>query len=241
MILMDLHAHSSGISTCCRITGEQGVDEAIKAGLGGFVLTNHYVATYVGGEKYASYEEFAASYVEEFHRVREYGAKKNFSVLFGLEVTAGWGDWIHLLIYGVDEAFILSHPKICLYSLEEIYEAVHEWGGILIQAHPYRIEPFLQELRFLDGVEVNCHPHVRYGGSFAAEMEAIARENGKLLTCGGDYHGDASYRPQCGVYLPEEVTDGLALKEYLCSAPQVTLCVHEPEGECFEICYGKNF
>lgn len=240
MILMDLHAHSSGISTCCLICGKIGVDAALEAGVGGFALTNHYADGYVACGKYASYEALAKAYVEEFHRVRDYGAKKGFPVLFGVEVTAEWDDRIHLLIYGVDEAFILSHPKICLYSLEEIYEAVHEWGGILIQAHPYRIEPRLQDLRFLDGVEISCHPHVRYGGSFAAEMEAIACENGKLLTCGGDYHGDASYRPQCGVYLPEEVTDGLTLKEYLCSAPQVTLCVHEPEGPVFDVHYQRK-
>lgn len=239
MILMDLHAHSSGISTCCRICGKLAVDEAISSGLGGFVLTNHYTEHYVGTQRYSTYEDFADEYVEEYRRIKEYGDGKGFSVFFGVEITSVWDDAVHLLVYGVPTSFVTDHPRMCLYSFEQLYDVVHQYGGILIQAHPYRIQPRLQDLKYLDGVEISCHPHLRYGGSFTSEMKQIAQEHGKLLTCGGDYHGDVSYRPQCGVFVPKELTDTVALKDWLLAQKSLTLRVHEPGGDWHDVFYQR--
>ncbi len=240
MILMDLHVHSSGISTCCRISGEKGVDFAKERGLGGFVLTNHYVDNYVGGSRHGTYEELASHYREEYRRVRDYGTRVGFSVLFGMEITAGWDRDVHLLVYGVDEQFVTEHPRVCLYSARELYDAVYAAGGILVQAHPYRRAPRLQDLSLLDGVEISCHPNPTFGGSFALQMLEIARENGKILTCGGDYHADVPYRPGCGVFLPEGVRDGPSLATYLKTAPELQLQVHEPGGEIFSLKYSRK-
>ena len=37
-MLIDLHAHSSGISKCCRIDAEEVVREAVRIGLDGICL-----------------------------------------------------------------------------------------------------------------------------------------------------------------------------------------------------------
>ena len=237
MILMDLHAHSSGISTCCRDSFERIIDCAKENGMGGLVLTNHYVSSYVVNE---DYESFAKKYLEEYYKAKEYGDSVGIKVFFGVEVTAEWEKSVHLLVYGVPTSFVTDHPRMCLYSLEKLYDVVHEYGGILIQAHPYRIQPRLQDLRYLDGVEISCHPHLRYCGSFASEMKQIAQESGKLLTCGGDYHGDVSYRPQCGVFVPEALTDTVALKDWLLAQKSLTLRVHEPGGDWHDVYYQRT-
>lgn len=239
MMLIDGHAHSSAISGCCRISGKDGIDVAKMAGLDGFVLTNHYHEGYIGGEKFPTREFFAEKYVEEYRALKEYGDSVGFRVLFGVELTSGWDHSVHLLIYGVDETFVLENPNLFQYSLEELYSLVHDAGGILIQAHPYRGIPRLQDLNYLDGVEISCHPHSHYGGPYVEEMKAIAQENGKILTCGGDYHADIPYRPQCGVFVPEEITDSRGLKEFLCRKQPVTLRVHYPYGEPADLVYEK--
>ena len=236
MILVDLHAHSAGISTCCRVPYSVGIDHARAAGIEGFVLTNHYVSNYVEGE---DYEAFARAYLEEFDGAKQYGDSVGFRVFFGVEVTAEWNKAVHLLVYGVPTCFVSDHPRMCLYSLEELYCTVHEYGGILVQAHPYRKQDRLCDLNFLDGVEISCHPHLHYGGSFASEMKQIAAKNGKLLTCGGDYHADVKYRPQCGVFVPKEISHGVALKDWLISQPRLTLRVHEPAGEWYDLTYQR--
>lgn len=96
---------------------------------------------------------------------------------------------------------------------------------MLIQAHPYRRKRNLLDVAYLDGVEVNSHP--LYRRSDFEEMLANAKENGLILTCGGDYHAD-TYRPRCGTFLPDTLADGTTLGTYLTAADAVMLRIHEP-------------
>jgi len=63
-MLFDLHAHSSGISHCCRIPAEEVIHRALAVGLDGIVLTNHYqdLRNYFNG---GSCDDFARRYVAE--------------------------------------------------------------------------------------------------------------------------------------------------------------------------------
>ena len=47
-MLIDLHAHTSGISRCCRIPAPEVLRRAKEVGLCGIVLTNHYTKSYLG-------------------------------------------------------------------------------------------------------------------------------------------------------------------------------------------------
>ncbi len=237
MTLVDMHAHSSGISTCCRIPYNTVIQRAKETGIGGIVLTNHYVKTYVADDRY---EDFAEAYLSEYHKAKGYGDSVGVKVFFGVEVTMDWDKNVHLLVYGVPHSFVTDHPRMCLYSLEVLYRTVHEYGGILVQAHPYRRQPRLQDLNYLDGVEISCHPSLHYGGSFASELKKIAEENGKLLTCGGDYHADVAYRPQCGVFIPEDLSGDKALAEWLIAQNSLTLRVHEPGGDWHDVFYQRK-
>ena len=58
----------------------------------------------------------------------------------------------------------------------------------------------------------------------------IAAENKLLLTCGGDYHAD-TYRPHCGMYLPDDIGNNNELRDYLLDTKEVKLCIHEPNEE----------
>ena len=83
-MLIDLHAHSKGISKCCKIFGNDMVILTKDKGLDGIVLTNHYDKSYlINNDK----NEFAERYVNEYRYVKECGDKINFKVFFGIEVT----------------------------------------------------------------------------------------------------------------------------------------------------------
>ncbi len=224
-MLIDLHAHSSGISQCCRASYEAAIQAALSAGLDGIILTNHYHKGYVKDGDYAA---FARRYTDEFRSAKEYGETVGCKVFFGAEVSMERHNLAHVLIYGIDEAFIESHPMLFDLPQEEFYHLLKSVGGTVVQAHPYRSKPHLLDPRFLDGVEVNCHP--LYGKSDFADMVEIATKNRLLLTCGGDYHAD-TYRPTCGVYLPDDLQSGVEIGQYLLNAPQLTLCIHEPNTE----------
>lgn len=234
-MLIDLHAHSSGISKCCRIDAEAVVKAAKEVGLDGIVLTNHYQSSYLKGE---APEEFAERYFEEFHHARRLGERVGCRVLFGIEVTAERYKGVHLLIYGVGEDFLREHPTVYELSLEALYGEVHNAGGVLIQAHPMRIVDRLLDTQYLDGVEISCHP--LYEGTHIEELRAVAERDGLLLTCGGDYHAD-THRPRCGMYLPTEITDGVALGTYLRDTETVRLAVQEVDAhEPYDVVYTRR-
>ena len=224
-MLIDMHAHSSGISRCCRITYEKVIDFAREVGLDGIILTNHYDKSYVDDGDFSA---FARRYTEEFRRARAYGEAVGCSVFFGAEVTMARHDGTHMLLYGIEEGFIEENPCIFDLTEEELYRLVKSMGGAMVQAHPFRGKGYLLDVRFLDGVEVNCHP--LYGKSDFADMLKIAEENRLILTCGGDYHAD-TYRPKCGVYLPDDLKSGVDIGRYLLSAERLKLCIHEPNTE----------
>ena len=102
-MLIDLHAHSSGISRCCIIPYETVIRTAREVGIDGIVLTNHYQKSYV---KDGDYSAFAKRYTEEFRLAKAYGDSIDFKVFFGVEVTMERCGGAHVLLYGVTESFI---------------------------------------------------------------------------------------------------------------------------------------
>ncbi|MBQ9801955.1 MAG: hypothetical protein IJW51_02650 [Clostridia bacterium] len=235
-MLIDMHAHTKGISRCCRVTAPEVVMAAKAAGLDGIVLTNHYQKSYVTDGDYAA---FARRYVEEFHFTRQCGEADGCRVLYGIEVTMERYTRAHMLVYGVGEDFLLRHPTLFDYTQEELFHLVHENGGILVQAHPYRRSPEdLLDPALMDGVEISCHP--LYTCTYAEEMRSLADRHGLVLTCGGDYHADTR-RPVCGMYLPDTITCGEQLAPYLTGAASLHLLVDEiDEQPPYEMEYKVN-
>lgn len=225
-MLIDLHAHTSGISPCCRIDYEKVIDTAIEKGIDGIVLTNHYQKSYMGE---ISETEFIKNYIREYELTRKAAEKKNFRVFFGVEVTMEKYPNVHMLIFGVEPSFLEENEGICDLTQEELYSLVKTYDGILVQAHPFRNGCTVLDTKFLDGVEINCHP--LYKNSYREELISIAIENNLRITSGGDFHAD-TYRPKCGMYMPDDIRGEKALKNYICTAEKITICHHEPDAEC---------
>ena len=233
-MLIDFHAHSSGISRCCKIDGENMLLVAKSKGIDGVVLTNHYDKNYVTIDA----AELAKRYIKEFLLVKSYEVKYNIKVFFGIEVTLARHNNAHMLIYGVDCNFLLKYPDIFYYEQKELYKLVKEHGGILVQAHPLRGgKNVLLDFDYLDGVEINCHP--LYDGSHIKFLSKIAKENNFILTCGGDFHND-THRAKCGVYLDDSLTEMEDIVLYLTTSKVIKMFIQEPDSmEGFEYLYEK--
>lgn len=234
-MLIDMHAHSSGISTCCRIPAPEVIDAAAAAGIQGIILTNHYNKSYVTD---GDFNGFARRYVEEYRFAKAHGDEKGFPVLFGVEVQMELHDRVHMLVYGVEPQFVLKHPSLFDYSQEELYRLVKAEGGAMVQAHPLRRgKNVLLDPAYLDGVEINSHP--LYDGSHLDELRAFATEHGLILTSGGDYHAD-THRPCCGAVLPDGIktTD---VGAYLLKVESIELCYQEPhERTCRRTVFSRK-
>lgn len=110
--LIDLHTHTTHSSPCSRMTAEELIEAAIKAGLDGVAVTEHLVIE-------------GAEVAQELAR-RKYG----FPVFRGVEAHATiFGD---VLVFGCYRDF---EPQISWLALRHVVAAS---GGVLIPAHPFR-------------------------------------------------------------------------------------------------------
>jgi hypothetical protein len=227
-MLIDLHAHSSGISDCCKASGADILAAAKAVGIDGLCLCNHYYVKYLErrGESAA---EFAKSYLTEYNAVKSLADKAGMRLFFGIEVSPEPHPNVHLLVYGVEQDFVLQHPEMYHYTQAELYAVVHQNGGYLVQAHPMRKgKNVLLDPKYLDGVEISSH--LLYDGTHYAELATYAKQNGLLLTSGGDYHADTP-RSRCGVYLPEDLTSSHAVMKHLCDTDSIRLVCQESADE----------
>ena len=227
-MLIDLHAHTSGISKCCRYRASKVLESAYEAGIDGIVLTNHYQKNYIDVEKV---NDFVEEYTEEFYSTQNLGEQSGVKVFWGIEVTMELYPNVHMLIYGVDTDFLKNHPLIFDYTQKELYDLVKNNNGVLIQAHPFRNGTTVLNTEFLDGIEINCHP--LYNNSYSQEILKIANENGLAVTCGGDFHAD-TYRPKCGIYLPDNIANSCELGEYIKNTRKVRMCIQEPNSNLYQ-------
>ncbi len=211
---IDMHVHTSGVSKCSRVSVKEAVDYKLLDGYDGFVLTNHCQSFYYLASEHGKYIE---GLLTEYKRAKEYGDKKGFKVFLGIEVTLVnpfYSDW---LLYGATEEFLKDTP--CLYKLSqrELYALCQDAGVLLVQAHPFRGDTgYCDDMKpgyadALDGLEINCTP-----GDFLTKEKVLrwAKENGKFVTCGTDYHFRDN-RVKGGTFLPKWVNSSADIVKYL--------------------------
>lgn len=228
-MLIDPHVHTSGVSPCCRMDHREILDEAKRIGLDGVAITNHYHKPYIGDEDLT---HFANRFVKEFEDALAYGKEIGMKVFFGVEVSTRRYGNAHVLVYGITPDFIYDNPEMYDYTQEELYLAAKKAGGAVVQAHPFRNGAEMFDPRFIDGIEINCHP--LYKSSYAGLLIDLAKRHGLALICGGDFHAD-SYRPRCGTYFPDETACDRDLADYILTSRCTRMLVQEPNVDSSDI------
>lgn len=221
-MFFDLHCHTSGISRCCKLPFNSILDTDLSCGYDGIVLTNHYTDYDL---KEYGVRGFVDRYIEEFEKTEGYARKIGMTAFFGAEITMSYNEAVHLLIYGVTPEFLINNPDLPNLSQQALYEVCKNNGCALVNAHPYRYGMTVQDIKYLDGVEVNCH--FRHGSCHEKELTEIAKNNGLALTCGCDYHGD-SERPGGGIYLPNDIKSNEDLVKYIKCGKTFSIRVNDP-------------
>ncbi len=220
-MLVDLHAHTKGISHCCKITAEDNIILAKEHGFNGLAIANHYVADYFEPD---FYYEWIEKYIDEWNACLELGKKHSIRIFRAVEVTADYDRRVHLLIYGADESFLRNNPRLNERSLPELYRLCKQNGCALVQAHPFRGGATVQDTDCLDGVEINCHPAHRSGRT--KEILDAIKNTCLAVTVGCDYHAD-TYRPDGGVFLPKEIETDQDLAKFVLNSKDFKLQVHD--------------
>lgn len=208
-MLIDAHSHTSAISWCSRRTAEEIIAQCIYDKTDGIVLTNHCKKEYTDN---IAYNVWCKQYNDEFFHAKSVGDKNGVKVFFGIEVTSAEMKNIDYLIYGITPEKLLLSPPLFDLTQRQLFEYCKNNGFLLYQAHPYRNGATPQNPEYLHGVEINCHP--LYKTSEEKKVREFAEKNNLRLSCGADFHGD-TYKPKCGMYIPDYINDGVGFAEYL--------------------------
>lgn len=212
----EFHAHDRLCSACARSTPAEMVDAYRRAGYSGMCFTNHFLRGNTAVDRSLPWEQKIRAYWDAYRRAAEYAVDKDFSVFFGIEHA--YGDGKEALTYGIDLGFLLAHPDLDQYPLDEYAAAVHAAGGFISQAHPFREASYINpdvmpRPECLDAVEVfNFYNQPAWN----ARAERYAKEHGLYRTSGGDEHWACSAGlGMAGMAFPYKIESGAALVEAL--------------------------
>ena len=205
----ETHCHANACSKCAHSTPQELVRAYKNAGFAGLVLTDHFVLGYNCVDRSLPWAAQMECYHQAYLEAKDEGDKLDFDVIFGIEHAYGGGQ--EVLCYGIDLNFLLNNPDIPQLELGEFAQRVHDYGGILIQAHPYRYGGWEVAVRpeCIDGIEVYNAGNEPLRNRMALQK---ARQIGGILTAGADSHAVWEERVgTAGIALPYRVRDGRQL------------------------------
>lgn len=193
--LYETHLYTSPASACANNSGYDMAEAAHKAGYAGIIVTDHNWGGNTGIDRSLPWESWVDEFAKGYLDARRYADTHDFDVFFGYE--AGFNG-TEFLIYGITPEWMRAHPELHTVDIEMQYKLIHDAGGMVIHAHPFRDEWYIPEIRlypeFVDGVEgVNathsshlstCHNDA----SFDERAIAYARENALPMSAGSDIH-----------------------------------------------------
>lgn len=202
----ETHCHSAQCSMCAQSSAQMLVRAYHAAGYTGLVLTDHFIFGHTAVPASLPWPERMRRYYGAYLDAKAVGDTLNFDVIFGLEHA--YGDGKEVLIYGVELDFLLVNPDIPHISLDELVNRVHEAGGVVIQAHPYRARHYVNmavgpRADIVDGIEV--YNACNAPGEDPQALE-LAKTGNYIITCGGDIHSAEDARiGAAGVVLSHRV------------------------------------
>lgn len=181
----ETHLHTSEVSPCSIVPAKKTVQEYHRAGYDGIVVTDH-LGPYSLDHFTGTAKEKIECFLNGYYLAKEEGERLGFTVLLGAEICL-YGKPNEFLLYGLPPDFYLQHPTLYSAVLPELFSIVHEAGGLVVQAHPFREYCTIQDPAFMDGIEVfNGNPRHNSRNELA---EGFARRHKLTVqTSGSDYH-----------------------------------------------------
>lgn len=214
---IDLHVHTSEVSSCGRVPAAEMVRLYCEAGYDAIVITDHLIA---GKNAEMPMDERVRWYLSGYHAAKAEGDKRGLTVLLGAELRfdCGYEDY---LLYGLTEADIapIMHDLDDGILPGDFYRRLRKENRmVLIQAHPFRPDLHQAPLDELDGIEVyNGHPEHDSHNDLAM---ARALQGGEhfIKTSGSDAH-KVHHVGRGGMVVDEVIADSQALARWLRAHP----------------------
>ena len=187
MYRYETHLHTVESSACGATPGREYPAIFRDRGYDGIFITDHFFHGNTRPSRDLPWPDYVDAYMKGYEEAKKAGDAIGFKVFFGIEENFDGDEY---LLYGVEKDWLLAHPALLSYSRAEVYAAVHEGGGIMVHAHPYRERMYLRAIHLTpsvsDAIEVFNAGNEPYQNALDLEY---ARELGLPMTSGSDIHG----------------------------------------------------
>lgn len=211
--LYETHLHTNQGSACGVNSGYEMAKACKEAGYTGIFVTDHNWGGNTCVNKELNFSEWMRLYKRGYEDAKEYGDANDLYVFFGME-TGFHGT--EFLLCGLSPEWFVENPEIRVSGIEEQYRLVHEAGGMVVQAHPFRVEDYIPEVRnfpeFVDAFETSNATHsspisVSHNNPAWDDMaRELAIRTNKPATAGSDVHSTRLFGG--GVAFKRKITSG---------------------------------
>lgn len=208
----ETHSHTSETSRCSQIKGASLVQYYHSIGYSGVCITDHFFNGNTSVPRDVSWENRISLFTAGYKNAAAEGLLLGVSVFFGWEYTYQGADF---LTYGLSEKWLLEHPDLMNWSLNEYLDRAHDDGAYIVHAHPFREASYIPMIHLnpgrTDAVEIN-------NASMTDEVNEralwYAESYGLKHFAGSDMH--SSNRPRlCGIETSVKFIDSSEFTEYI--------------------------
>ena len=191
--LYEMHLHTSESSLCGKVSGAEHARFYKALGYDGICITDHFLNGNAVRHSEIPWTEQIDRFESGYLAAKAEGERIGLKVFFGWENSISSG--MHLLTYGLGADFLRAHPEVLHASCADYCSLVHENGGVIIQAHPYRLASYVSLIqldpRNTDAIETDNAGNDGRANRLAA---SYAEEYGFPVSCGSDNHTDRLLR-----------------------------------------------
>lgn len=188
MYRIETHAHTSEASKCGKATGAEMARFYKSEGYDGMFVTDHFFNGNTAISRELPYAERVGLFYRGYENAKAEGDRIGLDVFPGFEFNCGATEF---LVYNTTKEWMISYPDLPETDLSTLYRRVHEAGGFVVHAHPFRQRSYIKMIRLLpdcaDAVETlnSAHPA---DSPFDARARWYAESYGLPETAGSDNH-----------------------------------------------------
>lgn len=186
MFKYEMHCHTAECSKCAKINAEDLVRFYFDKGFSGICITDHFLNGNTTVTKDACWDSRISMFMEGYNRAKVMGDRLGIDVFPAWEYSYRGTDF---LTYGLDEEWLHRNPDCLQWKVSEYCDRVHEDGGIIVQAHPFREAGYIEMIRLMprhvDAVETINANRTDFENDMA---DKYADSYNLLKTAGSDNH-----------------------------------------------------
>ncbi len=185
-----MHTHTAPCSKCSSMTPKELINSLVDGGYTGAVITNHFYGGNTGIDRNLPWNDFVKAYEDDYYECKKIAQNFDLDIIFSIEEHLF--DGLEILCYGINPQFLYDNPQLQFdRSVETWSNALHNYGALCIQAHPFRDREYIKNPRllsaeYIDGIEVfnACN---KPEDNTSAESAALQFPQ-FILTAGADTH-----------------------------------------------------